>query len=67
MVLEQPDIHMQKIRTLITPCITRKNQVKMDHIPKCKSLKLWNFYKTTGDNLYDQGLGKDILNMITKA
>lgn len=36
MVLGQVDIHMQKNKIESLPQIIHKNQLKMDHSPKCK-------------------------------
>ena len=53
MMLGQLDRHIKKNEVGPLPYTTRKkNELKMDHRPKCKLLKV-----NTGVNLHDPGLG----------
>ena len=64
MVLEQLNIHMQKLTSTKTSHIITNSK----RITDLKvNLKLYNFQKNIGENLHDLGLGKKFLDMIPKA
>ena len=63
MMLGQLDRHIKKNEVGPLPYTTRKkNELKMDHRPKCKLLKV-----NTGVNLHDPGLGQVFLDTTSEA
>ena len=64
MGLKQLDIIDQKIKFKPKSHFLYKNELKMDHWSKCKTIIL---LKETMEDLHDLGLGREFLHLTPKA